>query len=242
MKNQKQKASAPSGVPKGPDWSYWENLATVSLREALQLSLGLDPHTHIPAAETDMKMREAYFKRLQIAKNNAFGAEWLVDRVVREDGDISAEYTEVLLKKFVNWMVNETTLDAFPPEFFHLAARTVVGTSTTKHGLDPEGINQLSTKKNLAVVCAPKTAEKSNEPIVAEQVKAHGWKVVLQAEASRLWQEQRGIGAKPILSNIAKQLHQFALKHQIKGDRGITPSAEYIRNHVIARKVWTPPR
>jgi len=130
MKNQKQKASAPSGVPKGPDWSYWENLATVSLREALQLSLGLDPHTHIPAAETDMGSREAYFKRLQIAKNNAFGAEWLVGRVERQDGDISAEQTEVLLKKFANWMVNETTLDPFPSEFSRLVASAADDEST----------------------------------------------------------------------------------------------------------------
>ena len=48
--------------------------------------------------------------------------QWLVGRVVRESGDISAEYTEVFVKKFANWLVNETTLDAFPPEFFHLAA------------------------------------------------------------------------------------------------------------------------
>ena len=136
MKNQKHKPTAGShrGVPKGPDWSYWENLATVRMREALQLSLGLDPHTHIPAAQTDMKMREAHFKRSLIAKNNAFGAEWLVDRVVREDGDISAEYTEVLLKKFANWLVNETTLDVFPSEFFHLAASAIGGKST---GLTP---------------------------------------------------------------------------------------------------------
>jgi len=131
MKSQKHKPSAKDpGVLKSPDWSYWENLATVRMREALQLSLGLDPHTHIPAAETDMGSREAYFKRLQIAKNNAFGAEWLVGRVERQDGDISAEQTEVLLKKFANWMVNETTLDPFPSEFSRLVASAADDEST----------------------------------------------------------------------------------------------------------------
>ena len=242
MKNQKHKASAKDlGVLKSPDWSYWENLATVRLREALQLSLGLDPNTHIPAAETDMRLREEYFKRLQIAKNNAFGAEWLVGRVVREDGDIRAEYTEVYLKKFADWMVNETTLDAFPNEFLHLAARTVAGASTTKDGLDPGGMNQLSTEEKLTVVGAPKTAEKSNQPTVAQQLKSLGWKPTLQIEATRLWKELKSVGAKPVLKTIAERLHQFALLHQIRGNNGRTPSAAYIRTHVISPKAWTRP-
>jgi len=242
MKSKKYKPSARDpGALKSPDWSYWENLATVCLREALQLSLGLDPHSHIPATETDMGSREAYFKRLQIAKNNAFGAEWLVDRVVWEDGDISAEYTEVALKRFANWMVNETTLGAFPNEFFQLAARAVAGASTTKDGLDPGGMNQLSTEEKLTVVGAPKTAEKSNEPTVAQQLKSLGWKPTLQIEATRLWKELKSLGVKPVLKTIAERLHQFALEHQIKSDRGITPSAEYIRSHVISPKAWTRP-
>jgi hypothetical protein len=135
MKSQKHNPSAKDpGALKNPDWSYWENLATVCMREALQLSLGFDPHSHIPATETDMGSREAYFKRLQIAKNNAFGAEWLVDRVVKEDGDISAEKTEVVLKRFATWIVNETTLVAFPNEFSRLAESAAVGKST---GLTP---------------------------------------------------------------------------------------------------------
>jgi hypothetical protein len=181
-----------------------------------------------------MGSREAYFKRLQIAKNNAFGAAWLVGRVVREDGDISAECTEVLLKRFANWMVNGTTLDAFPTEFLHLAADAIGGASTTNHGLDPGEVTRPPTPDKSTL----KVAEKGRKLTVAEQVKVHGWKVALQAEATRLWKEQQSIGAKPVLSNIAKQLRQFALEHQIEGDRGITPSAEYIRNHVISRKAW----
>lgn len=242
MKSQKRKPSAKDpGVFKSPDWSYWENLATVCLREALQLSLGFDPHSHIPAAETDMQSREAYFKRLQITKNNAFGAAWLVGRVVREGGDISAECTEVYLKKFADWMVNETTLGAFPTEFFHLAASAIGGTSTTKDGLDPEGMNQLSTEEKPAMVSAPKTAEKSSEPTIAEQLQSLGWKAALQIEATRLWKEQKSLGVKPVLRTIAERLHKFALLHQIQGNNGRIPSAEYIRSHVISRKGWTRP-
>jgi len=114
------KPSSSAAIKKNPDWSYWENLATVSLREALQLSLGLDPHSHVPASEEDMSLREQYWNRLLISKNHAIDADWVVGKVVREDGDISPEYTDVYLKKFAEWIVNDTTLDPFPEQFLKL--------------------------------------------------------------------------------------------------------------------------
>ena len=95
-------------VTKSPDWSYWGNLATVSLREALQLSLGLDPHALNPVSEQDTALRERYWNRLLISKNHAPTADWVYGRVAREDSDISPEYTEVRLKKFAEWIVNDT--------------------------------------------------------------------------------------------------------------------------------------
>ena len=103
-----------------PDWSYWGNLATTNLRSALQLSLGLDPNRHTPALEPNMEIRVQYWNRLAVAKNHAPGADWVVGRVVREDGDISVEFTEVYLKKFAAWIINETTLRPLPDEFVSL--------------------------------------------------------------------------------------------------------------------------
>ncbi len=114
----------------GPDWAYWGNLLTVRLREALQLSLGLDPHSHIPAIEPDMSIREHYWNRLLITKNHAPGASWVVGRVVRQSGDIDVENTEVHLRKFAGWMINETTLEPFQEEFSRLARSEVKGMST----------------------------------------------------------------------------------------------------------------
>ena len=106
-----------------PNWSYWGNLVTVNLREALQLSLGLDPHSHAPGSEANVSLREYYWNRLLVAKNHAPGADWVVGRVVREDGDISVEFTDVYLKKFAAWIVNDTTLEPFPNEFHRLTKR-----------------------------------------------------------------------------------------------------------------------
>lgn len=117
-------------VTKSPDWSYWGNLATVSLREALQLSLGLDPHAHNPASEQDTALREQYWNRLLISKNHAPTGDWVFGRVAREDSDISPEYTEVRLKKFAEWIVNDTTLEPFPNEFKRLAGSEIAGAST----------------------------------------------------------------------------------------------------------------
>ena len=103
-----------------PDWSYWGNLSTTNLRSALQLSLGLDPNKHTPALEPKEELRVLYWNRLGVAKNHAPGADWVVGRVVREDGDIHPEFTEVYLKKFADWIVNDTTLEPFPNEFRRL--------------------------------------------------------------------------------------------------------------------------
>jgi hypothetical protein len=111
------KPSSPALIQMIPDWSYWENLSTVSLREALQLSLGLDPHTHVPALEEDMSLREHYWKRLLVSLNHAPEADWVFGRVVREEGQISPEYTDVYLQKFADWIVHDTTLEPFSEKF-----------------------------------------------------------------------------------------------------------------------------
>lgn len=91
------------------------------MREALQLSLNLDPNTHVPALEEDMALREHYFKRLLISLNHAPEADWVVGRVAREEGQISPEHTDVYLQKFAEWIINHTTLEPFPAEFCGLA-------------------------------------------------------------------------------------------------------------------------
>ena len=113
-----------------PDWSYWGNLLTTNLRSALQLSLGLDPNKHTPAFESKEELRVHYWNRLTVAKNHAPGADWVFGRVVREDGDISVEFTEVYLKKFASWINNETTLRPLPAEFVSLSEKQAQATLT----------------------------------------------------------------------------------------------------------------
>lgn len=92
-----------------PDWSYWGHLKTLSLRSAIQLSMGLDPERHHPATEIDITLRETYYKRSRIVANHAPGAIWVVGRVTREDGDVSLEFTDCYLKPFVQWFLDELT-------------------------------------------------------------------------------------------------------------------------------------
>jgi hypothetical protein len=120
MSEPKSQKPTPSN---SPNWSYWGNLATVNLREALQLSLGLDPHSHVPASEPDLSLRKCYWNRLSIAKDHAPGADWVFGRVVREDGDIHPEFTEVYVKKFATWVINGTTLRPLPDEFISLSEK-----------------------------------------------------------------------------------------------------------------------
>lgn len=121
-------SSAP--VTKSPDWPYWMNFLIVSLREALQLSLGLDPHTHSLASEPEKSLREQYRNRLLVSKNHALYADWVIGRVAREDGDINPEFTEVNLKKFAEWIVKETNFTSFPDEFKRLSGSGIAGVST----------------------------------------------------------------------------------------------------------------
>jgi hypothetical protein len=114
-----------------------------------------------------------------------------------------------------------------------------------KSYLDPTEVNRLAIMQRWRLVWTPtavtEKAKTSSTPTVAQQVQLHGWKVTLQAEATRLWKEQTSLGAKPVLAAISKRLHQFALDNKIVGDHGKTPSAGYIRSHVISVKAWKRP-
>ena len=93
-----------------------------------------------------MSLRELYWNRLLIAKNHAPGAAWVVGRVVRQDGDVSPEYTEVYLKKFADWIVNETTFgDLSPDEFRNLLA--------SQKAVDPPTVQEPRTNPTAPHLC-----------------------------------------------------------------------------------------
>ena len=111
-----------------------------------------------------------------------------------------------------------------------------------KSYLDPCEVNQLEIMKKWRLSWSPtQVVKRSKKLTVSQLVQIHGWKATLQIEATRIWKEQKSLGVKPVLTRIAEQLYQFALKHQIRGDHGKTPTAGYIRTHVISLKAWTRP-
>ena len=108
--------------------------------------------------------------------------------------------------------------------------------------LDPVEVNQLTIMKQWRLVWTPAPLTKRPKtPTVAQELERHGWKAILQIEATRIWQEQKSFGVKPVLTRISDQVHKFALMHKIQGDHGRVPTAGYIRSHVISRKAWTRP-
>jgi len=101
-----------------PDWDHWGRLKTVSLRDALVLSVNLCPdrYNHKNSNEVEFEYARKYWQNSQIAKNHVYDAEWLVGKVVREDADIDLRLTNVDLCKFSYWALNVGQISELPTE------------------------------------------------------------------------------------------------------------------------------
>lgn len=101
-----------------PDWGYWGRSKTVTLRDALVLSTGLCPHkyNHENTNEIELKYAQKYWDNLQIAKNYAYGSDWVIGRVSKVDFDIDAAFTTVDFPKFCCWAVTDVQLAELPHE------------------------------------------------------------------------------------------------------------------------------
>ena len=101
-----------------PDWDHWGRLKTVSLRDALVLSVNLCPdrYNHENSNEIEFGYARKYWQNSQIAKNHVYDAEWLVGKVAREDSDIDLRLTNVDLCKFSYWALNVAHISELPTE------------------------------------------------------------------------------------------------------------------------------
>jgi hypothetical protein len=101
-----------------PDWEHWGRIKTLSLRDALVLSINLCPinYNHENSDEIEFEYAKKYWQNLQIAKNHVYDAEWLVGKVAREDSDIDLCLTNVDLCKFSYWALNVVHISELPTE------------------------------------------------------------------------------------------------------------------------------
>lgn len=101
-----------------PEWGHWGRLKTVSMREALVLSIGLCPHkyNHENNDATELDYAQKYWDNLQIAKNHVYESDWVVGRVAKEDFDADSNNTAVDLYKFCIWAAAVVELSELPPE------------------------------------------------------------------------------------------------------------------------------
>jgi|APFre7841882630_1041343.scaffolds.fasta_scaffold17117_4 hypothetical protein len=67
------------------------------------------------------------------------------------------------------------------------------------------------------------------------------WMTKVQAEASAHWRSLRQSGADPTIHSILARMAQWCRDNDVRTDRNIHPSGNYLRMHVLARKHWTPP-
>ena len=101
-----------------PDWEHWGRLRTMSMRDALVLSIGLCPHkyNHENTEDTELSYAQKYWDNLQIARNHVSGSDWLVGRAAKQDGDVDTTHTEVDFEKFCVWASIDVQLSELPPE------------------------------------------------------------------------------------------------------------------------------
>ena len=67
------------------------------------------------------------------------------------------------------------------------------------------------------------------------------WKIQIQAEATAYWRRLRKSGENPTIHSILARMAQWCRDSDVRTDRDIHPSGNYLRTHVLARKYWTPP-
>ena len=188
-----------------PDWDHWGRLKTVSLRDALVLSVNLCPdrYNHENSDEIEFGYARKYWQNSQIAKNHVYDAEWLVGKVAREDSDIDLRLTNVDLCKFSYWALNVAQISELPTEMEilgglefssdntynendcreDLATNIALSPNDLKHGINssafqPEDV-QHSPEQNSILSPTPKskTATMQHQQIISKVDTSHTTKV-----------------------------------------------------------------
>lgn len=79
------------------------------------------------------------------------------------------------------------------------------------------------------------TAKECEVPSVAN------WKMLVQTEATALCLRLRSAGANPTKNSILESMAKWCRDNDVKTDRKIYPSANYLRTHVLGGKHWDVP-
>lgn len=67
------------------------------------------------------------------------------------------------------------------------------------------------------------------------------WKLLIQAEATRYWNELVKMGCSPTRNNILQDITKWCRTNNVMTDGGIYPASTYIEKHVLKRAVWKSP-
>lgn len=90
-----------------------------------------------------------------------------------------------------------------------------------------------------ALATAPEVAKSASD---ADAAAATHWKMRVQAQAADKFVRLRKSGANPTVYSILDDLVRWCAENDVRTERGVIPSANYLRVHVLSGKHWTPPR
>jgi hypothetical protein len=103
--------------------------------------------------------------------------------------------------------------------------------------VDPADVNALLFNAGFRVIWSP-VAKRAPRKTPTSQI---SWKLRVQQEATALCLRFYASGANPSVTDLANSMAEWCVKNKVVAERGVSPSASYIRVHVLGSKHWKKP-
>lgn len=215
-----------------PDWTDWSRRAQIEIWQAVALSVNREPGgwrrkfgprgEHFNALAFLLFGKE-FSKALRITLSHI---ESPTSSLQVRGRLLDRRRSMVELPAFAAWAEQVVKLDGLPTELVAIAHR-------------PKPL-LIAAPDHLAM--ATESSDVSTVDASARNAAAlPHWKMRIQAEATRLMLSLRKSGASPTVASILGKLVAWCQENDIKTDGGITPSAGYLKTHVLGGKHWKRP-
>jgi hypothetical protein len=103
--------------------------------------------------------------------------------------------------------------------------------------VNPTDVNALLFNAGFRVIWSP-IAKRTPRTTPASQI---SWKLRVQEEATELCLRFYASGANPSVTDLANSMAKWCVKNKVVAERGVPPSASYIRVHVLGSDHWKKP-
>jgi hypothetical protein len=146
-----------------PNWDYWRQMKYVSIREAIELSLGINPNwSYGDPYDLDLHSwfdsKSGITERLSVAHNWGPDESWYVPSV-----DDIPKLTQVELRGFIGWAINQVGW-SIPDEFQNLSLPKATA-NKSRQVLSSQDWKELAKKYALEIEDKSLTLERLSEII-----------------------------------------------------------------------------